>query len=66
MSQKRPEGRPAEVDATGNVMEDAGVGVVGLQRLTLERLALEVVRLFARGHAGVDGIEPAISRLCGW
>ena len=42
MSQKRTEGWPAEVDATDNVTEDAGVG--------LQRLALEVVRLLA--HVG--------------
>ena len=53
MSQERPEGRLAEVDATGNVTEDAGVVVV----VGLQRLALEVVRLLARGHAGVDGTE---------
>ena len=62
MSQKRLEGRTAEVDAAGNVTEDAGVGVVGLQRLDL---AVEVVRLLARGHAGVDGIEAAIATV-GW
>ena len=62
MSQQRPEGRSAEVDATGDVTEDAGVGVVGLQHFDL---TLEVVRLLAGGHAGVDGLEAAICG-CRW
>ena len=57
--QKGPETAPLEVEAAGDVPEDATTGVARTKR---RDLALEGTLLFAGGHAGVDGVvSPSLS-----
>ena len=55
MCQKRPEPAALEVDAAGDIAVDVSGGG-GMVAPEVRDLAVEVGRLLARGHAGVDGI----------